>query len=97
MPRYRFEFHENARVEPVTVELADDSAAHEEALATAAASTLDAFVEGEDPSQWMTKYYNAAGYLVGTITFADVLKRNRQLAEEGKQPNRTDAGVIRAG
>lgn len=95
MPKYRFEFHENARVEPVTIELADDAAAREEALATAAASTWDAFVEGEDASQWMTRYYGEAGYLIGTITFADVLERNRQRA--GKQPNETEAVAIRSG
>ena len=69
MPRYRFEFREEDVNPPIFVDLDDDEAARREALQVTRQTMLDGLAEGVDPTDWMTRVYNEAGYLVGTVTF----------------------------
>lgn len=75
MPRYRFEFFEEEAIDPVWVDLADVDAARAQAIETARLSMIDGLSEGHDPTRWATKIYDEAGYLLMTITFADILEK----------------------
>jgi len=89
MPVYRFEFVDEQVNPPISVELADSDAAKAEALETTRQTMLDGLAEGADPTGWITKVYDEAGYLIATITFADLVSR----------PDQAEAadGVIRSG
>ena len=89
MPRYRFEFLDNEVNPPISVDLADNEAAKAEALTVTRETMLDGLSEGSDPRNWATRVYDEAGYLIATITFADLVST----------PDQSEAanGVIRSG
>ena len=62
---------------PISVELADNEAAKAEAL-TVTRPMLDGIAEGSDPRSWATRIYDEAGYLIATITFADLVSERSQ-------------------
>jgi hypothetical protein len=70
---YRFEFREGETNPPIFAEFEDDEAARREALEVTRQTMMDGLAVGVDPTEWMTRGYNEAGYLIGSITFADVV------------------------
>ena len=89
MPLYRFEFLDDERNPPISVDLADGEAAKAEALEVTRQTMIDGFSEGADPTKWVTKVYDETGYLIATITFADLVSKPEQ--------SESDHGVIRSG
>ena len=89
MPLYRFEFLDDERTPPISVDLADGEAAKAEALEVTRQTMIDGFSEGADPTKWVTKVYDETGYLIATITFADLVSKPEQ--------SESDYGVIRSG
>jgi hypothetical protein len=73
MPTYRFEFRENERNPPIIVDLADIETARAEAKKVTRQTMFDGLAEGADPTAWATRVYDASGYLIATITFADLV------------------------
>ena len=89
MPLYRFEFLDNEVNPPISVDLPDDTAAKTEALEVTRQTMLDGLSEGSDPTNWITRVYNEAGYLVATIAFSDLVSESGQ--------SEAASGVIRSG
>ncbi|MCA0048989.1 hypothetical protein LB577_18880 [Mesorhizobium sp. B283B1A] len=55
---------------------------------------LDGIVGGADPTSWVAKAYDIAGYLVATLGFQDLIagSENSEQSEEMEEP-----GVMRSG
>ena len=89
MPVYRFEFVDEQVNPPISVDLADSDTAKAEALETTRQTMLDGLAEGVDPTDWVTRVYDESGYLIASITFADLVA----------QPDQSESadGVIRSG
>jgi hypothetical protein len=64
MPKFRFEFIEGMSQPAIFADMADRDEAVREAKRTAKEAMLDGIVDGVDPTSWVTKVYDEAGYLV---------------------------------
>ncbi len=65
MPKYRFEFREDFADETLdNIELADDEAAHLEAIRTAREIMVDGILEGLDPTGWVSRVFDENGNVV---------------------------------
>ena len=73
MPKFRFEFVEDSRQPPIHLEMANIEVAVSEAKRAAKESMLDGLVSGTDPTGWLTRVYDEAGYLVATVSFHDLV------------------------
>ena len=89
MPVYRFEFVDEQVNPPISVDLTDSDTAKAEALETTRQTMLDGLSEGADPTDWITRVYDEAGYLIATITFADLVSQ--------PEPSEAADGVLRSG
>lgn len=95
MPKFRFEFIESTDQPAIQVEMESLDAARAEAKRAAKEAMLDGIVEGMDPTSWVTKIYDEAGYLVTTIGFQDLVHASPsagEATEEAEEP-----GVMRSG
>ncbi|WP_246693046.1 MULTISPECIES: hypothetical protein [unclassified Mesorhizobium] len=94
MPKFRFEFLESTAQPPIQLEMENLETAKAEAKRAAKEAMLDGIAAGSDPTSWVTKIYDEAGYLVTTIEFQD-------LVSEAQRPGETDEagepGVMRSG
>lgn len=94
MPKFRFEFLESTAQPPIHVEMENLETAKAEAKRAAKEAMLDGIAAGSDPTSWVTKIYDEAGYLVTTIEFQD-------LVSEAQRPSQADEagepGVMRSG
>ncbi|RWP86047.1 MAG: hypothetical protein EOR11_17255 [Mesorhizobium sp.] len=91
MPKFRFEFIEGMSQPAIFADMADRDEAVREAKRTAKEAMLDGIVEGVDPTSWVTKVYDEAGYLVATLGFQDLVWDTEEL-KETEEP-----GVLRSG
>ncbi|AZO08798.1 hypothetical protein EJ074_06510 [Mesorhizobium sp. M3A.F.Ca.ET.080.04.2.1] len=94
MPKFRFEFIESTAQPAIQVEMESLEAAKAEARRAAKEAMLDGIVEGMDPTSWVTKIYDEAGYLVATIGFQDLVSA---APSAGQATEETEPGVIRSG
>ncbi|AZO06426.1 MULTISPECIES: hypothetical protein [unclassified Mesorhizobium] len=94
MPKFRFEFLEAAAQPPIHVEMENLETAKAEAKRAAKEAMLDGIAAGSDPTSWVTKIYDEAGYLVTTIEFQDLVSEPQRpgQADEAGEP-----GVMRSG
>ena len=102
MPTFRFEFLDGEASPPITADMPTEEAARQEALNVTRQIMLDGMAEGADPTGWLTRVYDEAGYLVATVTFADITGELPEKAKAGSvvEPDGSTeaaAGVIRAG
>ncbi|AZV17635.1 MULTISPECIES: hypothetical protein [unclassified Mesorhizobium] len=94
MPKFRFEFIEGMSQPAIFADMADRDEAVREAKRTAKEAMLDGIVEGVDPTSWVTKVYDEAGYLVATLGFQDLVSAPKD-TEELKETE--EPGVLRSG
>ncbi|MBZ9922643.1 hypothetical protein LB579_33850 [Mesorhizobium sp. BR1-1-7] len=64
MPKSRFEFIEGMSQPAIFADMTDRDEAVREAKRAAKEAMLDGIVDGVDPTSWVTKVYDEAGYLV---------------------------------
>ncbi|AGB44968.1 hypothetical protein FJ872_15320 [Mesorhizobium sp. B2-5-9] len=86
MPKFRFEFIEGMSQPAIFADMAD----RDEAIKEAKRGIID----GADPTSWVTKVYDEAGYLVVTLGFQDLVAapEDSQRLREADEP-----GVMRSG
>lgn len=99
MPAYRFESRSASSTEVVEgIELPHDDAARAEALSAARDALIDGIMEGVDETDWITRVYDEAGYLIATIAYADVVHGNIGEDAAGVDDAEPDEpGVMRSG
>jgi hypothetical protein len=96
MPIFRFEFEESGNIEIVEVDLANAEAACAQAVQEARDTLADGVANKVDRFASVTKIYDEAGYLVGTINFADHVSDVRLPKDkDDEQPDRSV--VMRSG
>ena len=94
MPKFRFEFTEGVPKAAIFADMADRHEAVREAKRAAKEAMLDGIADGADPTGWVAKIYDEAGYLVATLGFQDMIAAS----EKSEQPKETDEpGVMRSG
>lgn len=96
MPMFRFEFQEFGQKETVEVELASTEAACAQAVQEARDALADGVAQKVDRSASVTKIYDAAGYLVATVNYADHVSDVR-LPKEKTEGEVEEPGVMRSG
>lgn len=84
MPKFRIEFLESTALPPIYVEMENLETAKAEAKRAAKEAMLDGIVGGSDPTFWMTKIYDEAGYLVATIEFRDLVSGRQRPGSRGR-------------
>ncbi|WP_245270276.1 DUF6894 family protein [Mesorhizobium ciceri] len=94
MPKFRFEFIEGMSQPAIFADMADRDEAVREAKRAAKEAMLDGIVDGVDPTSWVTKVYDEAGYLVATLGFQDLVAAPKD-TEEFKGTE--EPGVLRSG
>ncbi|TPL76065.1 hypothetical protein [Mesorhizobium sp. B2-3-15] len=94
MPKFRFEFIEGMSQPAIFADMADRDEAIKEAKRAAKEAMLDGIIDGADPTSWVTKVYDEAGYLVVTLGFQDLVAapEDSQRLREADEP-----GVMRSG
>ncbi|ESY64433.1 MULTISPECIES: hypothetical protein [Mesorhizobium] len=94
MPKFRFEFIEGLLKPAIFADMADRDEAVRQAKLAAKEAMLDGIVGGADPTSWVAKVYDEAGYLVATLGFHDLIagSENSEQSEEMEEP-----GVMRSG
>jgi hypothetical protein len=98
VPAYRFESRRGSSTEVVEgVQLGDDEAARTEALAAAKDALIDGILEGVDETDWVTRVYDEAGYLIATVAYADILHGEHPDDAKSEQPEGPEPGVMRSG
>lgn len=97
MPTYRFEFYEEMARPGIFAEMENDEAALKEALLAAKETMLDGIIEGTDPTSWVTKVYDAAGYLIATIQFSDIVAPPATDPSEAEPGTPDEGTVMRSG
>ncbi|AZO59705.1 MULTISPECIES: hypothetical protein [unclassified Mesorhizobium] len=95
MPKFRFEFIESTAQPAIQVDMENLDAAKAEAKRAAKEAMLDGIVEGVDPTSWVTRIYDEAGYLVATIGFQDLVAAPQAVGQAHEQTD--EPGVIRSG
>lgn len=90
----RFEFIEGLPKPAIFADMADRDEAVRQAKLAAKEAMLDGIVGGADPTSWVAKVYDEAGYLVATLGFHDLIagSENSEQSEEMEEP-----GVMRSG
>jgi hypothetical protein len=98
VPAYRFESRRGSSTEVVEgVQLEDDEAAKTEALAAAKDALIDGILEGVDETDWVTRVYDEAGYLIATVAYADILQGEYPDDAKSEPPEGPEPGVMRSG
>ncbi|MEZ2328984.1 hypothetical protein AB6802_04610 [Mesorhizobium sp. RCC_202] len=94
MPKFRFEFIEGMPKPAIFADMADRGEAVREAKRAAKEAMLDGIADGADPTSWVAKVYDDAGYLVASLGFQDLIaaSENSEQSKETEEP-----GVIRSG
>jgi hypothetical protein len=96
MPIFRFEILEFGKTETIEIDAPNAEAACAQAVQAARDALTDGVVEKIDRSASVTKIYNEAGYLVGTINYADHVTDVRLPKEKNDEPP-PKSGVMRSG
>ncbi|MER9655106.1 hypothetical protein NKJ26_16540 [Mesorhizobium sp. M0152] len=94
MPTFRFEFIGGMPKPAIFANIADREVAVREAKRVAKEAMLDGIADGADPTSWVAKVYDQAGYLIATVGFQDLIAASEG-SEQYKEAD--EPGVIRSG
>ncbi|WP_246683171.1 hypothetical protein [Mesorhizobium sp. B2-1-3A] len=84
MPKFRFEFLEGVPKDAIFADMADRHEAVREAKCAAKEAMLDGIADGTNPTGWVAKICDEAGYLVATLGFQDMVA----VSEKSQQPKK---------
>lgn len=97
MPKFRFETPAFDQTTTVAEVLASIDLANLKAAELANAALKAAAPTGDYSCGSLTKVYDEAGYLVATVSSADVTRNSAQLASPDADSSTEEPGVIRSG